>query len=60
MTYWKKNDFKRIEGGALIRVGNHTNVKRKSNVYITDFKKGGKKADGVREGKHIVLGLKIK
>ena len=34
MTYWKKNDFERVVGGALIRNGSWSNAKRESKIYI--------------------------
>ena len=38
MTYLKKNDFERVEGGALIRIGNWNNTKRESKIYLMNIK----------------------
>ena len=38
MTYWKKNDFEKVEGWALVRVGNQSNAKGESVIYIINKK----------------------
>ena len=38
MTNWKENDFERVEGEAIIRLGNRDKVKRESTIYITNQK----------------------
>ena len=38
MMYWKKNDFERVKGVALIRVGSWMNEKRESKFYIMNKK----------------------
>ena len=37
MTYLI-NNFERVEGGELIRVGSQSNVKRESKIYIMNKK----------------------
>ena len=34
MTYLKRNDFERVEGGAPIRVGGWSNGRREGKVYL--------------------------
>ena len=41
MIYWKKNDFERIEGGALTRVGNWSNAQGENKIYIINKKENG-------------------
>ena len=38
MTYWKKNDFERVEGVALLIVGNLSDVNRESKMFIINKK----------------------
>ena len=38
MTHRKENDFERVEGGALKRVGNRSNAKGESKIYIINKK----------------------
>ena len=52
MTYWKQNDFERVEGGALIRVGSWSNAKRESKIYLMN-KKGNEEC-GMEYEKGIV------
>ena len=44
MTYWEKNDFVRVEGGALIRVGSWNNGKREGKIYLMN-KKGNEECE---------------
>ena len=53
MTYWKKNDFERIERGALIKVGNWNNTKRQSKIYIVNKK--GNEEGGMEWEKGSIL-----
>ena len=39
MSNWKKNDFERVEGEALIRVGNWSNRKREHKIYLMTKKR---------------------
>ena len=56
ITYWKKNYFERVDGGALIRVGKQSNAKRENKIYIINKKGEWKRWNGVREV-FILLGL---
>ena len=39
MTYSKRYDFERVEGGALIRVGSWSNGRREGKVYLMNKEK---------------------
>ena len=57
VTYWNKNDFEKVEGGVLIRVGNRSYVKRESIINIINKEREWRTLNEVKEEKHIVLGL---